>query len=244
MIARAAAARLALFLLSVAPVPALADTTARYAIGEGKQVLVVEIDDGGDARVGLDGVFSVIRRGGVDYISVEVPGENIVGRLDDAIKIGQAQLATKAIVDDGKEPLFVIGGGSDVQVAGYLATSWTFGPQGSESGKALSIALTTDPELAPVGALVRRLVDSALLVFEGAVIPASSQFGPRLRELLAKGTPVRIAPVLELTSVDHKEIDPHRFELPGPVASVDALTKAMSAGRPAASPGTPLQPLP
>ncbi|MBC9032878.1 hypothetical protein IAG41_10785 [Sphingomonas sp. JC676] len=232
---RAAAARLALILLGAAPLPALADITARYAIGEGKQMLVVEIDDSGDSRVGVDGIFSVIRRGGVDYVALDMPDKRIVARLDDAIKVLKTRVSS-----DAKEPLFVTGG-AEVQVAGYVATSWQFGPQGDEM---LDVALSADLELVPVGELLRRLADSALLALEGTVIPASSQFGPRLHELLAKGTPVKIAPLIELQSLDHKEIDPHRFDLPGPVASAEALQKALGSDAPPGAPTTPEQPTP
>jgi hypothetical protein len=232
---RAAAVRLALVLLCAAPGPALADVTARYAIGGGKQMLVVEIDDSGDSRVGIDGIFSVIRRGGVDYVVMDKPGERMVARLDDAINALKTRHAT---VTDAKEPVFVIAGGAEVQVAGYIATSWKFGPQGDEM---LDVALSADPELVPVGELLRRLAESALVALEGRVIPVSSQFAPRLRELLAKGTPVKIAPLIELQSLDHKEIDAHRFDLPGPVVSAEVLARAIPTH---AEPVGPLQPLP
>ena len=242
MIGRAAVARLALLLLFAAPVPALADTTARYVIGEGKQVLVVEIDDGGDKRVGLDGVFSLIRHGGVDYIVIEKPGERIVARLGDAIKAMKSQMPGSPVSGD-KDVIALGGGTEEVQVAGFAATSWTIGPRDSAEKK-LSVAMSDDPELAPVGAALRWLADSALSVFEGTVIPPASEFGPRVRELLAKGTPVRIAPLLELQSVDHKEIDTHRFDLPGPVASANELLQALGPSGPPAGSSTPLQPLP
>jgi hypothetical protein len=209
--------------------------TARYAIGGGKQMLVVEIDDSGDSRVGIDGIFSVIRRGGIDYVVMDKPGERMVARLDDAINALKTRHAT---VTDAKEPVFVIAGGAEVQVAGYIATSWKFGPQGDEM---LDVALSADPELVPVGELLRRLAESALVALEGRVIPVSSQFAPRLRELLAKGTPVKIAPLIELQSLDHKEIDAHRFDLPGPVVSAEVLARAIPTH---AEPVGPLQPLP
>ena len=242
MIGRAAVARLALFLLSAAPVPALADTTARYAIGEGKQLLVVEIDDGGDRRVGLDGVFSLIRHGGVDYIVIEKPGAKIVARLDDAIKAMKSQMPGRPVSGD-KDVIALGGGTEEVQVAGFAATSWTIGPKDSAEKK-LGVAMSGDPELAPVGVVVRWLADTALSVFEDTVIPQASQFGPRLRELLAKGTPVRVAPLLELQSIDHKGIDPRRFDLPGPIASADELLEALGPSGPPAGSSTPLQPLP
>ncbi|MET0308394.1 MAG: hypothetical protein ABW023_06785 [Sphingomonas sp.] len=240
MIRTLAAARFALVLLCAAPMPALADVTARYALGGGKEVLLVEIDDGGNARIGIDKGFGLIRRDGVDYLVIDMKGDQLVTRLDDAIKVLKTQIATKSVVDDGTGPLFVLGGGPETQVSGFAATSWTLGPK-EAGGKTLQIAISDDPELAPVGAMLRRLADSALSVFEGSVIPASSQFGPRVRELLAKGTPVQIAPLMELESVDHKEIDSHRFDLPGPVVSAEMLAQAIPSH---AEPAGPLKPLP
>jgi hypothetical protein len=233
---RAAAARLAFVLLCAAPLPALADVTARYAIGDGKQMLVVEIDDSGDSRVGIDGIFSMIRRGGVDYVVLDRAGKQIVVRLDDAINALKTR--SSPTVADAKEPVFVIMGGAVVQVAGYTATSWQFGPQGDDM---LDVALSADPELVPVGDLLRRLAESALVALEGTVIPTSSQFGPRLHELLVKGTPVKIAPLVELQSLDHKEIDAHRFDLPGPVVSAAVLAQTIPTH---AEPVGPLQPIP
>ena len=89
--------------------------------------------------------------------------------------------------------------------------------------------------------LMGAVADSALEAFEGGVIPASSQFGPRLRELLAKGTPVKVAPLLELQSIDHKDIDAHRFDLPGPVVTAEELLEPIPTH---AEPVGPLQPLP
>ena len=56
-----------------------------------------------------------------------------------------------------------------------------------------------------------------------AIFPASSGFGPRLLELLSKGTPLLAVPFLELQSVDTAEIDAKHFDLPGPVIAADEL---------------------
>lgn len=223
---RAAAARLALILLCAAPAPALADITARYAIGDSKLSFIVEIEDGGDSRFGVDGVFSVIRQDGIDYVVFTKPDARIVARLDDAVAALRSEMPATAA--DAKESPFLIGGGTtEVQVAGRAAIAWTIGPKGEQ---ALEAAISADPELAPIGALWRRLAETALTALEGRIIPAASQFGPRLRELLAKGTVVRIGSVCELRSVDHVEIDPHRFDLPGPVASPAELREMLKPG--------------
>ena len=168
----------------------------------------------------------MIRRDGVDYVVITKPDARIIARVDDAVAAIRSEMPATAAND--KESPFVIGGGTtQVQVAGYAATAWTLGPQGE---KAREVAISADPELAPIGALWRRLAETALAVGEGRIIPAASQFGPRVRELLAKGTVVRFASVFELRSVDHAEIDPHRFDLPGPLASPAELREMLKPG--------------
>lgn len=58
--------RLLLPIALLLPAPALADVTARYD-AHGAE-FAVEVDDGGNARAGIDGRFALIRRDGVNYV--------------------------------------------------------------------------------------------------------------------------------------------------------------------------------
>lgn len=228
---RAAAARLAFVLLCAAPMPALADVTAHYTLG-GKEALTVEVDDGGNARLGIDGKFSLIVRDGVEYCAITMKGQVLVVRYADLVALAKVKIKLDSpeqakARQEGKQ--FVLATGGTTEVAGRKGTTWTFGLKDAPpTAHMLEVVMSDDPELAPVGSLMRRLLEPAVPILAG-MFPDSSDFGARAIELLAKGTPLRAAPFLEMASVDRKEIDPHRFDLPGPVMSAEEFDKAADA---------------
>jgi hypothetical protein len=233
------AVRLALALLCAAPTSALADVTARYQVGDGKQTLTVEVDDGGSTRLALDDKFTLLHRDGVDYLILDVKDLRFVARLADATDVLKSHLANAGGAKE-RAMQFVLEPGTPGTVAGYATTGWTFGPKDSGEGQMLDVAVSDSKDLAPIGAVMRGAGEAILPVLSG-LFPESSQFGPRLRELLGKGTLVRVGRLIELQSTDRNEIDPHHFDLPGPVTSRDELMKAM--GPQAATPA-PAPPLP
>ncbi|WP_213982576.1 hypothetical protein [Sphingomonas sp. dw_22] len=235
-------ARLAFVLLCSAPLPALADVTAHYTLG-GKEALTVEVDDGGNARLGVDGKFSLITRDGVDYVAIMMKGQVLVVRYADLIALAKVKIKFDSGAQSADEAkAFVLASGAAAEIAGHKGTTWTFGlKDASPAAHMLEVVMSDDPELAPVGSLVRRMLEPAVPILQG-MFPEASGFSTRVLELLAKGTPLRAAPFLELGSVDRNEIDPHRFDLPGPVMSAEEFDKA--ADTPAASGGSALPPLP
>lgn len=227
--------RTTLFLAALlAPLPALADVTARYGV-DGKE-LVVEADEGGNSRVELAGKFAIIRRDGADYVVLYGKTGPKVFELQALATLFKAMLpkaAEKEKVQFGVEP-----GTAPATVAGRTGSVWLMrmlaGPE-KDHKRHIEIVTSADPQLAPIGRIVARAADLAL-DFMAGFIPESTQFGAAARCILAKGALLRIQPVdsgvpgkavFELRSVDSATIDPKHFELPGPVTSAEEVFGAM-----------------
>jgi hypothetical protein len=212
--------------LALLPAPALADVTARYALG--KDVLTIEADDGGDWRVDLPGQFTLIRRGGIDYVVATVGEEAMVFKLDDLAEALRGKLLG-ASRTPGSDALtrerFALTAGPEVAVAGYKGVLWSFGPEKpSPSGRRLEVVTSKDKALAPVGAVFLALQGRIEALGAGQFAP-DSNFLSLFRTIVASGTPIRAAKLMELASVDATAIDPKRFELPGPVRDAALLTQ-------------------
>lgn len=225
--------RLLAAILALVPAQALADVTARYSMG--KDVLTVEVDDGGNSRLGIEGMFSLIRRDGYDYVVMIPPGgEAKVTELGALMQImAGAMQDQKPPAGMFPEPKFALVSKGDVTVGGRAGTLWSFGPMAQPGDpkpqRAIELTMSADPALAPVGEVFRRTV-MALLPQFSAIVPESSGFAPQAAELMAKGTPLRIDKKFELQSVETAEIDPKRFELPAPVISAVEFMTAMEPG--------------
>ncbi|HEX8301706.1 hypothetical protein [Sphingomonas sp.] len=221
-------------LLALLPMPALADVTARYSAG--KTELVVESDDGGNARITVAGKFGIIRRDGSDYVVVTTPtGETKVAALAEllAMMSGAMTARTKSAAPSGLAiEKFVLLAKGEATVGERKGSLWSFGPdkeQDGRPGKMLDVVISADPALAPIAAVFRRTLESLLPVL-GAVIPEASGFAPKALELIGKGAPLRIDKLVELQSVATTEIDPKRFDLPAPVITAMEFLSAMSPG--------------
>lgn len=225
------------------PGAALADVTAHYMLN-GKDALTVEVDDGGNARLGIEGKFSLILRDGVDYAAITIKGRVLVVRYTDLIALAKVKLKAEPVASMRDEDvIFTLASGAAVEVAGRKGTAWTLvGKDKAPGTQRLELVMSDDPEIAPIGALIRRMAEPVVPILQG-MLPESTGFGVQVLALLAKGTPLRVPPFLELMSVDRKEIDPHRFDLPGPVLSAEEFDKAGDAA--SANPSAvPLLPLP
>lgn len=223
--------------LALLPVPALADVTARYAVET--QTLLVEVDDGGNARIGMDGKAGIIHRDGVDYLFVvDRSGKTRVTELAElATTIAAVMASAKRKIDlPGAESMrFVLTAKGAATVAGRPGALWSFGPApkpGTDAAtqRQLEIVMSADPALAPVGNVFRRIAETSLPLF-GLAFPEATGFAAGAAQLIAKGTPLRIMEKIEFQSADSAEIDPRRFELPAPVLSaIDFLEAASSEG--------------
>jgi hypothetical protein len=240
----------ALFVL--APMPALADVTVHYAVG-GKE-LVVEVDQGGNSRLDVNGKFALIHRDGVDYVAIEDKDGTKVFELQAMVDL------FKGIIPKSDDPKaagmqFGLMPGAATAVGGQPGAAWNLVMvKGDDDSKKRSIEMVvaTNPALAPVGEVFRRAIGTLSDVL-GKMFPEETGFSARLTELFAKGTPLRItpveqgaakpeAPLIEFKSLDTAEIDDKHFELPAPVTSADEILGSM--GGMMGSGNGKIQPLP
>ncbi|MBB4837504.1 MULTISPECIES: hypothetical protein [Sphingomonas] len=226
-------------ILALAPMPALADVTARYNAG-GKE-LVIEVDDGGNSRLDVGGKFTIIHRDGVDYIAVTDKEGTKVFELQAMVDLVKGFIP-KSEDPKAKEFQFGIAPGTAAVVAGQQGEAWKLlmlkGDEASKK-KHIEMVVSADPRLTPVGNVFRRAIDTVNSFF-GAMFPEETGFSARLTELFAKGTPLRVTPIeegaakqdgplIEFKSLDTAEIDAKHFELPAPVTSADEIFGAMDA---------------
>lgn len=241
-------------ILALAPLPALADVTARYSAG-GKE-LVVEVDDGGNSRIDVAGKFAIIHRDGVDYVAVTDKTGTKVFELEAMVTLVKGFIP-KTEDKDAKGMKFDLAPGAAVAIAGQPGTAWKLllveGP-GEDKKKHLEMVVSADARLAPVGDVFRRAIDT-MNSFLGAFFPEDTGFSARLIELFGKGTPLRILPIeegatkpekplIEFKSLDTADIDAKHFELPAPVTSADEILGAMGALMQPGGAGGAIQDLP
>lgn len=224
-------------LLALAPSPALADVTARYA-ASGKE-LVVEVDEGGNSRVEIAGKFAIIHRDGTDYIVVYEKAGPKVFELQAMVDLFKGFLP-KATPEEGKNMRFDLAPGAALAIAGQQGAVWKLvlaeGPADTKK-RYIEMVASADPRLAPVGDVFRRAI-ATFSQFAGGMFPAETGFSARLADLFAKGTPLRIVPVeegaakpdgplIEFTALDTAEIDAKHFELPVPVTPAEEIFGAL-----------------
>lgn len=225
--------------LALAPMPALADVTARYSAG-GKE-LVIEVDDGGNSRLDVGGKFTIIHRDGVDYIAVTDKEGTKVFELQAMVDLVKGFIPKS---EDPKAKAFEFGlaPGAAVMVGGQQGDAWKLlmlkGDDDSKK-KHIEMVVSADPRLSPIGDVFRRAIGT-VNSFLGAMFPEETGFSARLTELFAKGTPLRVTPIkegdakpegplIEFKTLDTAEIDAKHFELPAPVTSADEIFGAMDA---------------
>lgn len=228
--------------LLMIPVPALADVTARYSAGH--DTLTVEVADNGDVRAGIDGKLVIIRHAGVDYVVVNGP--------DGAPHVTRAEAALAKLADRPGHPTkwqAQLSSEDDATVAGYPGSVWRFGP---EDERPIELVMSADPKLAPVGNAFAHAAEAFGRVINGLVGPGSDAVQD-FRDLFSHGTPIRIREagieprsgkvLFELQSTSMAAIDPHRFELPGPVMDTEAFFAAVRPPQPAASEPVLIEPV-
>lgn len=207
------------------PVPALADITARYSVDG--DVIVVEVDSGGDFRAGIDGKATVFRRGGTDYLMLQGKpgGEAMIAELDAFLKLMEA---AKAPPREEKPPVFSLAEQGPAEIGGRKGTRWLMSID-RPGAKGLEAVMSPDPALRPLGDVFRRVVASGVK-FMTPMLGETGNFAPVATILFAKGTPLQLTgPVpVTLESIDTAEIDPKRFELPGRVVDPATMMQALS----------------
>lgn len=214
--------------LLLAPLPALADVTARYAAGPVE--LTIEADDGGDWRFHVPGECTLIRRGGVDYIVLGRP-DPVVYKLDDFIAAADTAERLSAAPQGFARAKFILARGADAEVAGRKGVTWRFGPEAADLGRPLAIVTSKDPALAPIGGVFVMLQQRLTRLLLGA-LPSESNLPQMIAALVETGTPLRVDTLFELRSVDTQTIDPKVFDLPGPVADIAMPPAKTAPGKP------------
>lgn len=208
--------------LLLAPLPAMADVTATYAIGTEK--LTVEVDDSGDYRADLAGKFTLIRNGSDEFVVVMHNNKARAARSD----VFFALLKTKAEKDwpgggPGATMRFATTQGKEEVVAGRKGTGWQVAAQGEASG-AITMVMSGDAQLAPVGTVLRGALGRALDAFT-PMFSGNTSVRDQLNAVLAKGTLLRVEVppmTLALQSVNDAAIAAERFA--SPTGLLDAAT--------------------
>lgn len=215
------------FTLASMPVAAEADILARY--GQGADEMIIEVDEGGAARLG--GVSSD------SYSLLTASGNYVVFEQDGAI-VAASYKDFHAALTKLAEPIWEMMGGApepapetptdgvmvakgSETVAGYPGTRYEWDePADPSNGFAI---LSTAPELKPLG----RPLGALLLEM------------PNLGEIMGGGKPPAIRALAErlegaallklgngiaLTSVEAKDIPDERFALPARILTVEEVT--------------------
>jgi hypothetical protein len=213
-------------------------------------------DDHGQARIEMQGGGqspTLIRRDGVGYAVMPSPQGPLVARQADLIAFGASMMAAMR-AGAGQNPpaggpaghmaamatarLEVAERGSET-VAGVRGTIYAVTIiMGERRQGPIEIVLSTDPNLAPVGVEMLRVVDSLrepMIALMGMAPPIFAS----ARELLGRGTPIRVGDTFRLTAVSNDPVPAARFVLPGPVLSAAEMMAQMGAGRPPAAAATP-----
>jgi len=239
----------ALGLSSPAPADVTARYTA--STGKYAPTMSIAIDEGGQVRAEAGPPNNaaqrvmLIRREGIDYISAADAQGRFVARKDDLFAVSEEMIRT-TMPQSAREGMNLfadirieVAEGGMETVAGrqgrvYRITtvlppmppsaSTQPGEDAEESEPPvvppLEIVISDDPELAPVGREMARLFDSANGVIE-TVVGARLALVGQIRDLLARGTLIRLADQFRLRSVSTDAIPDSAFVLPGA-----ALTRA------------------
>ena len=238
--------------------PAHADLTARYASSHpGGPTLSVAVADDGRVRVEAGGRDEVvmITRHGVDYLVARDREGTVVGRPEDFLVIMRERLANEVERPPASFHLldsisYVIVERGTETVAGRQGAVYAVTMAAGDNRRALlDFVVTTDPELAPVGREISKLIELAT----GPVLAVTRGWAlvERIRELAARGTPLRVGTSFRLEEVSMAPLPESAFELPGPVldrAALAARIERTGLGRsrrgPPSPPGTVQVPVP
>lgn len=210
--------------------PALADTTATFTHAPTGSRMVLEIDDNEDWRgayqPGTDPGFYYLTRNATPYLVNVESGTREAQRLHDVFRLwgrigermGTPMASRSEVADHEDNYQFVhVGSGS---VLGRETTIWRLCSTAMLCDGGFEIELSDDPEFALLGQTLRFAYSYEFSFFMGIFGPAPPG---NLRQLLTAGALVRFD-TLELTDIDHDQIEPARLELP-PLQSFDEMLK-------------------
>lgn len=216
-------AALAAFAALLLPGPAAADITARYHDANGLAV-TVRLSDGGDSRTETQHAV-YLTSGGIDYLVAGQDHGGFVVRLDDFVSLMTEQSAAWPAADPPAEPMPVTisEAGTEI-VAGRTGRRFRIAAAG-QSTDAAEMVISSDPDLAPLGAVLRRHFGPVLTAF-GARNPGIAR---AMADLLGRGTLLRGSELFRLESIDNAALSPSLFTLPSPPISREELAARMHA---------------
>lgn len=220
--------------------------TMNFAVAESGQVRA----EAGPPNNASERVM-LIRREGVDYVSAADAQGRFVGRKDDFFAIADETIRT-AMPQSARDALraladiriAIVEGGMET-VAGRQGRLYRITmaappeprPAAAQTGEdpeddvepaappPLEVVISEDPELAPVGREMARLFDSANGLVDAVMGTTPALIG-QIRDLLARGTVIRVGDQFRLRSVSTDAVPDSAFALPGPV-----LTRAQLRAR-------------
>jgi hypothetical protein len=227
--------------LAMVPLPAAADVTARYQVGSAE--VSVEVDDNGDYRAELPGKFALVHRGAADYVILLEGATPIVVERQAFLDLARRMVPGEPAGSLKADEAVIIRQGPEEEIAGRRGTLWTIRLDRPD-GNTIDAVMSADRDLAPVGTAFASILDAALKAF-GPLIPGA-QLQPRLREVFAKGAPLRISmgDKLQLKSISTAPIDAARFALPGPAVDAAAFQQLLAGADATGGSEPSLPPLP
>ena len=210
---------------------------AMYEAGESYRQVGVMIwaDDRGRVRAGIGmghGGMMFLTRDNVGYAVIDEGPNRSVGRQEDmlALMIAGAQgPVNRGIVERlARQRVEIVRAGTE-RVAGVTGDVYrlTF-IEGETRSPPFEIVVSAEPRLAPVGRELLRFYDSLRApVF--AIVGSAPQPYLAIRELLARGTPLRFGG-MRLQSLENRPLTDEEAALPGPVMSREAFTAYLTSG--------------
>lgn len=192
-----------------------------------------EIPSNGDASRGIlpskPGAYMLMLQGQC-FDVVPTPSGMVVDRCDDAaaalfaVENERAPSSAKDLHEASKNmpDLQYFTKRGLVTVHGREGTAYYL--LGQQTGTPY-LVISTDPELAPMGAMTARELAIAM---GPAPMPPDNPIVGQMEAILNSGCPLTFAGA-ELTSVSHGPIDPARFALPGPPETQEAIMKRLRA---------------
>ncbi len=227
--------------LAVFANPALADTTAVYAVGHGDfaMTMTVEIADNGDVRSQMSGpmiekmpkgvaIYS-ISRGGEDFMINETPEGVSVFRMSDAMTVmregwAKAREQTGAPNDEADAPDLALVARGEQTVNGRTGTAYYLRSEKKKGAPVLVIS--RDPALAQLGRTMARQFGRSIIGMQAMGVSAKPD--ESMLKALNEGAPLIFAGMAKLQTVRHDPVPAARFVLPAEPRTLDEVRNLMS----------------
>ncbi|HEV7659603.1 MAG TPA: hypothetical protein VGO55_07125 [Allosphingosinicella sp.] len=224
--------------LGVAPTEgARPGVVAMYEAGESYRQVGVMIwaDDRGRVRAGIGighGGMMFLTRDTIGYAVIDDGPNGSVGRQEDmlALMIAGAQgPVNRGIIERLARQRVEIARAGTERIAGVTGDVYRLTFIDDETrAPPFEIVISAEPRLAPVGRELLRFYDSLRAPLL-AVVGSAPQPYVAVRELLARGTPLRFGG-MRLQSVESRPLTDEMVALPGPVLSHEAFTEFLTTG--------------